>query len=79
MFSLKSGWSRLSTPFRLRYLLVPCIGYSALPCHSLFDRQTTQARLSATNNCHSHWFASNTLLPRLPSTAAESEQPKGKT
>ena len=35
-------------PFRLRCLLVPFISNSALPRHSLFDRQTTQARLSAT-------------------------------
>ena len=34
--------------FRLHCLLVPCIDYSALPGHSLFDRQTTQARLSTT-------------------------------
>ncbi len=29
-------------------------------------------------NCHSHWLTSYTLLPCLPSTAAESAQPDGK-
>ena len=49
--------------------------------HSLFDGHTTQARLSATKLpviCHCRGFASYTLLPRLPSTAAESAQPNGK-
>lgn len=29
-------------------------------------------------NCHSHGLTSYTLLPRLPSTSAESAQPNGK-
>ena len=48
MFSFKSGWSRLARPFRRRCLLVPLNDHSALPGHGLFDRQTTQARLSTT-------------------------------
>ncbi len=35
MFSFKSGWCRLATPFCLHCLLVLFIGYSAPPRHSL--------------------------------------------
>ncbi len=51
-FSFKLGWSRIATPFRLRCLLVPCIGCSALLRHRLFYCQTTQARLAASKLPH---------------------------
>ncbi len=65
MFSFKSGWCRLATPFRLHCLLVQFIGYAATALLFAIVCSTVRPpkRGFPRPNCHNHGFTSYTLLP----------------
>ncbi len=86
-FHFKSGLIPLALPTSFPSTLELFLACSFVPLSSLLDCQSAVCLTGSVRpprrglprpNCHSQGLTSYTLLPRLPSAAAESAQPCGK-